>query len=100
MGMCMDDDIYGPSYLRAELATLFHLGQGRRGGHDADDGDAQILAVPGQCEGVVASRGRDDSLLLGLWGQQHECVAAPSLLEAARKLREVLLQVDAAAADL
>jgi len=56
--------------------------------------------VPGEREGVVARRGRDDPGLLAGGRQQQQRVAAASLLEAACELREVLLEVDVAAADL
>mmetsp|Transcript_10563 Transcript_10563/g.31882 ORF Transcript_10563/g.31882 Transcript_10563/m.31882 type:complete len:433 (+) Transcript_10563:76-1374(+) len=90
----VDDD------LGAEAAAAAHLGERRHGGHGHGHGDAQLRAVPGERERVVAGGRRAHAVGALLLGERPQAVGGAALLEGTRELHEVLLQVDVGAGEL
>eukprot|EP00967_Tisochrysis_lutea_P031112 scaffold36639_cov32-Tisochrysis_lutea.AAC.4 len=80
----------------AEAAALVDLSHRRDGRHDDRHRYSQLAPVPCKRQRMVAGGGCDDSELLLLWRQREKSVAPAALLEAARELELLRLEVDLA----
>ncbi len=83
--------------LRAAAAGRRHLGQRRPLRHDDDGGDAELRRVERDAQAVVARAGRDDAAPALVGGELQEQVGRAALLEGARHLQVLQLDVDARA---
>ena len=91
VGLAVEDDV------GAEGAAVGHFHQRGPLGHDDGDGDAQFLAVVGECQGVVAGGGGDDAAGPACASRRARSLSllrAPRSLKRAGDLEVVELAVD------